>query len=168
MRIADLADSSLIARRLCPIRRWVVGAPAISLDTARRFGRATCASTPAWATPGLRPGRPGSSPMPAERSESVSVKGPLSATNGEALTAALVAGLGIALQPDFLAWDMVRTGTLVTVLDDWAAPPLALHLVTPAGPPRPLRVAVLLEFLTARFKSGVPPWTANLASDGGG
>ena len=31
------------------------------------------------------------------------------------------------------------------------APKLALHLVTPAGGPRPIRVAVLLEFLTRRF-----------------
>ena len=83
----------------------------------------------------------------------------LCATNAEALSPALEAGLGIALQPDFLVWDAVREGTLVAGLDNWAAPKLALHLVTPASGPRPIRVAVLLEFLTRRFSSGVAPGT---------
>ena len=167
LRIADIADSSLIARRLCPVRRWVVGAPGYfaqhgtplrprDLREHACLGYAWLASGETWQFTGAD-----------GASESVTIKGPLSATNGEGLTASLVAGLGIALQPDFLAWDMVKTGTLVRVLDDWAAPPLALHLVTPSGAPRPLRVAVLLEFLTARFKSGVTPWTANPASGRG-
>ena len=50
---------------------------------------------------------------------------------------------------------------MATVLDGWEAPPLALHLVTPAGTPRPVRVAVLLEFLTARFTSGAVPWVGD-------
>ena len=65
------------------------------------------------------------------------------------------------LQPDFLVWDAVQAGKLTTVLDDWAAPKLALHLLTPGGGPRPIRVAVLLEFLTRRFTAGAAPWTAN-------
>ena len=89
------------------------------------------------------------------------MKGPLSATNAEALGFALEAGCGVALQPDFLAWEAVREGRLETVLDDWAAPNLALHLITPAGGPRPMRVAVLLEFLARRFTSGAAPWTAD-------
>ena len=94
--------------------------------------------------------------------EAVTVKGPLSATNAEALSFALEAGCGLALQPDFVVWEAVRDGRLETVLDDWSAPQLALHLITPAGGPRPTRVAVLLDFLARRFTAGVAPWTAAL------
>ena len=87
------------------------------------------------------------------------MKGPLCATNAEALGSALEAGLGIALQPDFLVWDAVQEGRLVAMLHNWSAPKLTLHLVTPAGGPRPIRVAVLIGFLTRRFTSGVGRWT---------
>jgi len=46
VRIADLPDSSLVARRLCPVRRWVVVAP----GTVRRSGRATSNAMPVSAT----------------------------------------------------------------------------------------------------------------------
>lgn len=159
VRIADLADSSLIARRLCPVRRLVVGSP----DYFTRRGtplrprhlRDHACLGYTW----LASGETWHFSNAAGEGESVTVKGPLSANNGDALVAALEGGLGIALQPDFLAWEAIKAGRLVTVLDDWHAPPLALHLVTPAGGPRPIRVTVLLDFLTARFKSGTAPWT---------
>jgi DNA-binding transcriptional LysR family regulator len=163
MRIADLADSSLIARRLCPVRRWVIGAPAYfaQYGTPRRprdLRDHACLSY-SW----LATGETWHFTDAAGATESVIVKGPLSATNGDALLPALEAGLGIALQPDFMAWDAVNDGRLVTVLDDWQAPPLALHLLTPGGTPRPIRVMVLLDFLASRFTSGTAPWTVNRA-----
>ena len=91
--------------------------------------------------------------------EAVSVRGPLHATNAEALTHAVEAGIGLALQPDFLVWEAVRDGRLVIALDEWSAPRLALHLITPSGGPRPPRVAVLLDFLARRFTAGTAPWT---------
>ena len=91
--------------------------------------------------------------------EAVDVNARFSANNAEALCAALDAGEGIALQPDFIAWQSVREGRVVLVLTDWTAPPLALHLVTPGGGPRPIRVRVLIDFLTHRFAAGSAPWT---------
>ena len=159
LRIADLPDSSLIARRLCPVRRWVVGSPGYFAKHGRPhrprdlrdhacLGYLYLATGETWRFTDSR-----------GTEESVIVKGPLSATNAEALGFALEAGLGVALQPDFLVWDAVRAGRLATVLDDWAAPKLALHLLTPAGEPRPIRVSVLLEFLARRFTAGTAPWT---------
>ena len=49
----------------------------------------------------------------------VPVAGPLAANNSEALRDAAMAGLGIALVPDFSAQAGLRSGTLVEVLADW-------------------------------------------------
>jgi DNA-binding transcriptional LysR family regulator len=94
--------------------------------------------------------------------EAVTVRGPLSATNAEALEGALLAGIGIALQPDFLAWEALRAGRLVAVLVGWNPPPAALRVLMPPGRPRASRVAVLLDFLIRHFAAGSAPWTAGL------
>jgi len=162
LRIADPPDSSLVARRLCPVRRWVVGAPAyfsrhgrparpLDLRHHACLGYLYLASGETWRFSG-----------PDGADEPVTVKGPLSATNGDALTASLEAGLGLALPPDFLVWDALLDGRLEAVMQDWQAPALALHLVTPAGGPRARRVAVLIDFLMRRFTGNAAPWAAAL------
>ncbi len=158
LRIADLADSSLLARRLCPVRRFVVGAPGYfarhgrptrprDLRQHRCLGYGYLASGETWRFTDA-----------SGAEEALVVKGPLSATNADALSPALAAGCGVALQPDFLVWEALRDGVLETVMDDWSPPPLSLHLLTPAGEPRPLRVTVLLDFLARRFSGGAAPW----------
>lgn len=159
VRIADMPDSSLIARRLCPVRRWVVGSPkyfarhgvpSCPRDLKRHacLGYSYLASGETWRFIG-----------PGGAEEAVSVRGPITATNGDALQGALDAGIGIALQPDFLAWEAIKDGRLVAVLKDWDSPTLNLSLVTPAGGPRAQRVAVLIDFLVGRFSAGAAPWT---------
>jgi len=159
VRIADLPDSSLIARRLCPVRRWVVATPAYFARHGKparprdlRDHRCLCYSY-------LATGETWRFTDAKGNEEAVTVTGPLSATNAEALSFALEAGLGIALQPDFLAWDAIRRKRLVAVLEGWSAPALTINLVTPAGGPRAIRVGLLLDFLAKRFTDGAAPWT---------
>jgi DNA-binding transcriptional LysR family regulator len=159
VRIADLADSSLIARRLCPVRRLLVGSPAYFARRGTPLRPRDLRDHACLGYTWLASGETWHFSNTAGDAELVTVRGPLSANNADAMVAALESGLGIALQPDFLAWEAVKAGRLVAVLTDWQAPPLALHLVTPAGGPRPIRVTVLLDFLTARFRSGTAPWT---------
>lgn len=158
LRIAELPDSSLLARRLCAVRRFVVGAPAYFAQHGKPQRPSDLRQHQCLGYHYLATGETWRFSNANGETEAVTVKGPLSATNAEALTSALEAGCGMALQPDFLVSQAIREGMLVTVLDDWTAPPLALHLVTPAGEPRPIRVAVLLEFLARRFGAGAAPW----------
>ena len=44
------------------------------------------------------------------------MKGPLSANSADAVEATLLAGLGIAMQPDFVVWEALESGTLERVL----------------------------------------------------
>jgi len=159
VRIADLPDSSLISRRLCPVRRWVVGSPAYFARRAKPrsprdlkdhacLGYSYCATGETWRFSD----RDGNV-------ESVTIRGPLTANSQEALMDALEAGLGVALQQDFLVWEALRAGRLVAVLDDWMAPMLALNLVTPSAGPRATRINLLLDFLVRRFTAGAAPWT---------
>jgi DNA-binding transcriptional LysR family regulator len=55
------------------------------------------------------------------RGHTVAVAGPFAANNSEALRDAAIAGLGLALLPDFSAQDALRRGELVRVLPQWQA-----------------------------------------------
>ena len=87
----------------------------------------------------------------------VRLHGPLRANNADALTHAVVAGLGVTEQPDFIHWRDVAEGRLEVILPDWSLPPISLHLVAPGGGgPRPARVSALMDYLAARFAA--PLW----------
>jgi DNA-binding transcriptional LysR family regulator len=161
LRIAALPDSGLIARRLCPVRRWVVGAPAYFARHGTPQRPRDLADHACLAYSYLATGETWRFTDAAGVEEAVRVKPRLSATNADALAFALEAGIGVALQPDFLAWEAVREGSLVAVLGGWSAPPLALNMVTPAGQPRAIRTSILLDFLARRFAAGSAPWTLN-------
>jgi DNA-binding transcriptional LysR family regulator len=88
--------------------------------------------------------------------EEVSVRpsGPLRANNAEAMMPALLAGLGIAEQPDFIVREALADGRLEAVLTDWSLPLGGLYLLTPSGGPRPARIEALVDFLTQRLRRG--------------
>lgn len=155
LRIADLPDSSLRARRLCGIAAHIVAAPAYlaahgrpthpsQLGEHRLFGYSN--TTGPWRFRRVtREGADG---------EDVSIRprGPLTANSGEALVPALLAGLGIAVLPDFIIGPHLASGALVAILSDWTPPPVGLHLLTPPSPLRPARVEALIAFLADRVR----------------
>jgi DNA-binding transcriptional LysR family regulator len=170
LRIGVLDDSSLVARRLCPVRLHVVGSPEYLARRPRPqrpadlkdhacLSYAYLPTADLWRFTG-----------PDGEEESVRVSGPLTSNNGDAIVASVCAGAGLALQPDFIVYDDVAKGRLEIVLADWAGPSLALNLVSPPGAQgrgRPPKVQVLVDFLVSQFAPGQAPWTRTLLGAAG-
>ena len=154
LRIARLPDSSLIARRLCAMPRYTVAAPSylkrhgrpthpMHLAQHKCFGYAYLSTPNVWHYTNA-----------AGEQASVRPAGQLRVNNGEALMPALLAGVGIADLPDFIVGEAIASGEVEVILKGWKQPEGAVHLVTPPGGPRPARVEVLADFLTAKFTKG--------------
>lgn len=151
LRIGTMPDSTLRARKLREVRRLIVASPG------------WVATHPPLNTPGdLRPEEVfGYTNLPrhrqivlrsAEGGETIlPTEGRLRANSADAMLVAVAAGLGVMMAPDFIVEEALATGQLVTILDDWVPPPVALHLVTPPGTLRPRRVTALMEALTTAF-----------------
>ncbi|MEH2479635.1 DNA-binding transcriptional LysR family regulator [Nitrobacteraceae bacterium AZCC 2146] len=153
IRIASLPDSSLIARRLCSMPRYIVASPAYFAKHGRpthpmHLAQHQCLGYTYLSTPGVW-----HFTNAAGEQASVRPAGPLRVNNGEALLPALIAGLGIGDLPDFIVGEALASGQLEAVLQDWSQSISGVYLVTPPGGPRPARVEVLLEFLATRLSA---------------
>jgi DNA-binding transcriptional LysR family regulator len=74
------------------------------------------------------------------------------------LNPVLLAGQGIALQPEFLVWRELRDGRLEMGMPEWSPLPLGLHLAMPPNPQPPQRVQLLIECLAKALAH--PAWSA--------
>lgn len=156
LRISTLADSSLLARRLCTVRILLVGTPAYFERHGRPGHPRDLAGHRALQYSYSRGGSSWRFRHKRHGEFTQAMPTSLLANNAEALEPALQAGLGMALQPEFLAWKDLQSGALETVMEDWQVEPIALHIVTPPGRSRPVRVQALIDYLAERFASA--PW----------
>jgi DNA-binding transcriptional LysR family regulator len=165
LRIGDLEDSSIVARRLAPIR-FVLCA---SSDYLRKNG---VPEKPQELT-----GHQGLSYSNAPEgdqwrfespeSERISVRVPsrLRSNNGDILLQQAIAGMGIAVLPTFLAYRAVQSGELRVVLPGYPPPATALYALYPSRRYQPYRVRALIDHLADRL-SDPPHWDRILNQEG--
>jgi DNA-binding transcriptional LysR family regulator len=155
IRIGVLKDSSLVARKIAPVRAVLVASP----DYLARQGRPgapgdlaghecliyTGMTQPYWV---FRAGN---------RTISIRPQGRLRSDSGDGILQWAMEGLGICMAPTFLVSDLVESGRLEPVLLDYALPEAGLYVVRPPGPYVPGKVRVLIDTLVERF-GGEPVW----------
>jgi DNA-binding transcriptional LysR family regulator len=158
LRIGNLGDSSLVARRIAACRTVVCASPAYlqahgTPRTLADLGSHNCLGYTLSRTTGHDRWMFG-----LRGDVAVQVKGNLRCNNGDALRAAAVAGQGLSYQPTFMVMDDLRSGTLVAVELD--QPPVefgGIYAVFLPNQHPPAKVRAFVDFLVARC-TPEPPW----------
>lgn len=149
-----LTGSVLVASRAYLKRAGVPGSPPeLASHDCLFYPRGQPA--PLWTF--ARAGAQGRGRVASREKVTVGVSGSFAANNSEALRDAAMAGLGIALLPDFSAQDAVRAGRLVQVLPGWT--PVNsfgdfIYAVRPYSAHVPRAAAAFVDYMKQQYASG--------------
>ena len=156
IRIAELRDSSLKARHICPIRLMLCASPAYleRHGTPRKPDdlaghRILHYDIGGGSVLRLADGRGGE--------QQIHVEPQLVANNGDFLCDMAISGHGIILTPTFIAWQALATGELQALMSDYWPPPLNAYAVYPQTRYLSRRARSFIDFLAERFGTN-PYW----------
>jgi DNA-binding transcriptional LysR family regulator len=152
VRVAALADSTLIARPLAPVPMLVCcspdylarrGAPA-SPDELKRHDciLSSQSRSPLWFF------------SEEGKLRALPVSGRIRLNNGELARDAAIAGLGIVHLPRFIVAAALDSGALVPLLQEYAAPVSSVYAVYPQHRQASLIIRAFTDFLVASFHDG--------------
>jgi DNA-binding transcriptional LysR family regulator len=160
IRIADMPDSSLIARRLAQCRYVVCAAPDYLAkrgrpETPEALQKHTCLLFQHWITPEQWHFK-----NKEEQFVGVRVGNEICSNNSLALREMLLAGAGITMAPTFLVGNDIADGRLECVLNSYSIKPLSIYAVYPHRQYLAAKVRAFLEFLTEHINPDNPYWDA--------
>ncbi len=150
LRIAELKDSSVQARRICPARHALLASPAYLKQQGEphkpndlkhhhilKYGGGSISHWLITDTNGKR--------------HNLHLSSKMVANNGDFLLHMAIAGHGIVMLPTFIAWKSMISGELVRVLPDCSLPSLNAYFVYPQNRYLTQRVRRLIDFMVERF-----------------
>lgn len=156
LRIGHLKSSSLIAKKIAPVRLVLCASP----DYLKQNG------TPSHpkdlvAEHFLRYSYMELSPsnlplLEALRAHNQKHQSGLVANNGEVLMAAAIAGEGYILQPTFIVGESLRQGKLQTILQEYEPEPMGLYAVYPHRKLLAPKLRAFIDFISSYY--GQPPY----------
>lgn len=159
VRIGELADSSLVARRIGTTQRVLIASRKYmrslpkglkALRTPEDLAQHNCivytelATQNAWSFSA----GPGAS-APVGSTTTIRTHGNLQTNSSEVVRAAVLSGMGIGFSPTWLFEDEMPHGDLQRLLPDWAAAPIPMHAVSPSQRRHSAKVRAFTDHLVA-------------------
>lgn len=152
LRIAIMEDSSLVARLIAPVRRFVVASPAYlsrygypqhphDLGAHQCLSYMSRSKHDVWRFTNRKSGE----------ECAITPSGMLRGTSLEALLPAVLAGIAITELPEFAAAEFLRAKRLEVILSDWRMPEGGLYFVTPSNRARAAKIRVLADFFISKL-----------------
>lgn len=157
VRIGNLRDSSLIARRLFESRTVICASPAYlrehgtpetaeSLSDHRCLVYSNLENADYWIYR-----------KDDGKGKSVRLNSVMAANSGDMLRKIAIDGLGIIMQPMFIAHESIKRGDLVPILANYRWPVATAYAIYPPTRHLSYRVRAFIDFLVEYFE-GTPYW----------
>ena len=162
IRIGELADSSLVAKRLAPVSRILVAAPSYFKDrvqpkTLNDLTNHICIpphNGEAWRLEG------------PEGAVVFRPVGPLLTNSSEVVREAVIGGVGIALRSTWDVGPELMSGALLRVLPNYEGNRnVAIHALYPSKQFLPAKVRLFIDYLVSLY-GPTPPWDKCAAQPG--
>ena len=162
VRIGHLSDSTLIARKLFDARTVVAASPGYLEKHGTPATPEDLVDHSCLVYSNLRdPDRWAYTDKDGKRRH-VSVGVKMRAGSGDFLCEAAADGLGIVVQPTFIAHEAIREGRLVPILEDFGWPVTPGYAVYPPTRHLSYRVREFIDYLIQHF-AGTPDWDEDCA-----
>jgi DNA-binding transcriptional LysR family regulator len=161
IRIGELEDSSLVARKIAPDNRYICGSPAYlekngtptSLADLDRHNCLSAGAQDIWRLEG------------PEGQRQIRTNGNIRSNSGELIREALLGGLGLGLRSTWDVGPELKNGDLKVVLPQYrGSSNVAIYAVYPCREFMPAKVNVLIEFL-AELYGPEPYWDKGMDLD---
>jgi DNA-binding transcriptional LysR family regulator len=145
IRVGWLDDSSLQARRIGSFQQILVASPEVA-EHIKASAPSALASAPFVANSALRHPLDWQFSRKTQR-QTLSMRPRLTINSTPAVLAAVLAGGGVSILPDYLVAAALRAGRLVQLLPDWSLPSGGIHAVFPASRYRPVKTSAFTDFV---------------------
>jgi len=156
VRIGDLEDSSLRARKLATADKMMIASPGYlqeygrparidDLNAHKLLHYSNQSSGNVWRVT-----------APSGEKRQVRSAGWLTVNDGQSLLNAALGGLGIAFLPEFLCGEALRDGTLVPAIEGQAPEVQGIYAVYPPGRYTQPKVRAFIDFLVDSFRDRGP------------